>query len=191
MWITKTSIDNPVFATMVMVAITVLGIFSYQRLSIEQMPDTALPYVFVQTQYPGASPEVVENDVTKPIELAVNQVSGVKRIYSTSREGRSDVFVEFRLSTDVTPAVQDVRAIGFGKPARGKTFPAIYLVGRIHNVEGLFRSTDTGASWVRINDDQHQYGLITHVTGDPRIFGRVYLGTSGRGIIYGDPAEPR
>ena len=109
MWITKTSIDNPVFATMVMVAITVLGIFSYQRLSIEQMPDTALPYVFVQTQYPGASPEVVENDVTKPIELAVNQVSGVKRIYSTSREGRSDVFVEFRLSTDVTQAVQDVR----------------------------------------------------------------------------------
>ena len=94
-------------------------------------------------------------------------------------------------SFEKIPAVQDVRAIGFGKPARGKTFPAIYLVGRIHNVEGLFRSTDTGASWVRINDDQHQYGLITHVTGDPRIFGRVYLGTSGRGIIYGDPAEPR
>jgi len=109
MWITKTSIDNPVFATMVMVAITVLGIFSYQSLSIEQMPDTALPFVFVQTQYPGASPEVVENDVTKPIEFAVNQVSGVKRIYSTSREGRSDVFAEFRLSTDVTRAVQDVR----------------------------------------------------------------------------------
>ncbi len=109
MWITKTSIDNPVFATMVMVAITVLGIFSYRSLSIEQMPDTALPFVFVQTRYPGASPEVVETDVTKPIEYAVNQVSGVKRIYSTTREGRSDVVAEFRLSTDVATAVQDVR----------------------------------------------------------------------------------
>jgi hypothetical protein len=85
-------------------------------------------------------------------------------------------------------SVQEARAIGFGKAADGKTFPAIYLAGRIENVEGLFRSTDIGASWVRINDDQHRYGLINHVTGDPRIFGRVYLGTSGRGIIYGDPA---
>jgi hydrophobe/amphiphile efflux-1 (HAE1) family protein len=109
MWITKTSIDNPVFATMVMVAISVLGVFSYRALSIEQMPDTSLPFVFVQTRYPGASPEVVETDVTKPIEYAVNQVSGVKRIYSTTREGRSDVVAEFRLSTDVTTAVQDVR----------------------------------------------------------------------------------
>ena len=105
MWITKTSIDNPVFATMVMVAITVLGVFSYQSLSIEQMPDAALPFVFVQTQYPGASPEVVETDVTKPIEYAINQVSGVKRVYSTTREGRSEVVAEFRLSTDVATAV--------------------------------------------------------------------------------------
>jgi photosystem II stability/assembly factor-like uncharacterized protein len=84
--------------------------------------------------------------------------------------------------------VQEARAIGFGKPAEGKTFPAIYLAGRIENMEGLFRSTDIGASWVRINDDQHQYGVINHVTGDPRIFGRVYFATSGRGIIYGGPA---
>jgi HAE1 family hydrophobic/amphiphilic exporter-1 len=112
MWITKTSIDNPVFATMVMVAITVLGIFSYRSLSIEQMPDTALPFVFVQTRYPGASPEVVETDVTKPIEYAVNQVSGVKRIYSTTREGRSDVVAEFRLLTDVaTTARGSVRPV--------------------------------------------------------------------------------
>lgn len=54
-------------------------------------------------------------------------------------------------------------------------------------VQGLFRSDDTGASWVRINDDQHQYGNMGEaLTGDPRIYGRVYLGTNGRGIIYGD-----
>ena len=109
MWITRTSINNPVFATMVMVAITVLGVFSYARLKVEQMPDVNLPFVFVTTVYPGAAPEAVEADVTKPIEYAVNQVSGVKRVFSNSREGRSDIFVEFRLTTNVAQAMQDVR----------------------------------------------------------------------------------
>ena len=109
MWITKTSIRNPVFATMVMVGITVLGVFSYDRLRVEQMPEVNLPFVMVLTDYPGAAPEAVENDVTKPIEYAVNQVAGVKRMFSNSREGSSQVFVEFRMSTDVPQAIQDVR----------------------------------------------------------------------------------
>src|SRR5437879_13557827 len=78
MWITRVSINNPVFATMVMVGITVLGIFSYARLRVEQMPDVSLPFVFVVTSYPGASPDVVETDVTKPLEYGINTVAGVK-----------------------------------------------------------------------------------------------------------------
>src|SRR5215831_11379026 len=109
MWITRVSIKNPVFATMVMVGIVVLGVFSYARLRVEQMPDVTLPFVDIETIYPGASPEVVETDVSKPIENAVNTVSGVKRIYSNSRDGRSQVLVEFRLGTDVTRAIQDAR----------------------------------------------------------------------------------
>jgi multidrug efflux pump subunit AcrB len=109
MWITRVSIKNPVFATMVMVGIVVLGLFSYARLRVAQMPDVTLPYLQVLTLYPGASPEVVESDVTKPLENTVNTVSGVKRIYSNSWEGRSQVFVEFRLGTDVTRAIQDAR----------------------------------------------------------------------------------
>jgi multidrug efflux pump subunit AcrB len=109
MWITRVSIKNPVFATMVMIGILVLGVFSYARLRVEQMPDVQLPFVDIETNYPGANPEVVETDVSKPIEYAVNTVSGVKRIYSNSREGRSQVFVEFRLGTDVTRAIQDAR----------------------------------------------------------------------------------
>ena len=109
MWITRVSIKNPVFATMVMVGIVVLGLFSYARLRVEQMPDVTLPFVDVETDYPGASPEVVETDVSKPIEYAVNTVSGVRRIYSNSREGRSQVFVEFRLGTDISRAIQDAR----------------------------------------------------------------------------------
>ena len=60
MWITRVSINNPVFATMVMVGIAVLGLFAYNRLRVEQVPDVSLPYVLVLTSYPGASPEVVE-----------------------------------------------------------------------------------------------------------------------------------
>ncbi len=109
MWITRTSIANPVFATMVMVGITVLGVFSYQRLRVEQMPDVSLPFVVVTTNYPGAAPEAVESDVTKPLEYALNTVAGVKIIRSNSLEGSSTVFAEFRLDTDMNRAMQDVR----------------------------------------------------------------------------------
>ncbi|HXU53159.1 MAG TPA: efflux RND transporter permease subunit [Casimicrobiaceae bacterium] len=109
MWITRTSITQPVFATMVMVGIAVLGIASYERLRVEQMPDVSLPYVVINTNYPGAAPEAVETDVTKPIEYALNTVAGVKTIRSNSWEGQSQVFAEFRMSTDMNQAMQDVR----------------------------------------------------------------------------------
>ena len=109
MWITRVSINNPVFATMVMIGIAVLGLFAYNRLKVEQMPDVSLPFVLVLTNYPGASPEVVEADVTKPLEYAINTVSGASLIRSNSREGQSQVFAEFRMATDMTKAMQDVR----------------------------------------------------------------------------------
>jgi CzcA family heavy metal efflux pump len=109
MWITRVSIKNPVFATMVMIGIAVLGIASYFRLRVEQMPDVNLPFVLVLTSYPGANPEVVETDVTKPLEYAINTVSGASLIRSNSKEGRSEVFAEFRMSTDMNKAMQDVR----------------------------------------------------------------------------------
>jgi HAE1 family hydrophobic/amphiphilic exporter-1 len=109
MWITRTSINNPVFAAMVMVALCVLGIFSYNRLRVERMPDITVPFVFIQVQYPGAAPEAVENDINKPIEEVVNTVNGVKVIRSNAWEGRGETYLEFRLDTDMSRAVQDVR----------------------------------------------------------------------------------
>ena len=109
MWITKTSINQPVFATMMMVALCVLGLFSYNRLRVERMPDITVPFVFIQYQYPGASPEAVENDVNKPVEEVVNTVNGVKVIRSNAWEGRGETYIEFRLETDMNRAVQDVR----------------------------------------------------------------------------------
>ncbi|TFW06666.1 efflux RND transporter permease subunit, partial [Oxalobacteraceae bacterium OM1] len=109
MWITKTSINQPVFATMVMVALMVLGIISYQNLNVEQLPEIDPPVVVVSVQYPGASPEAVENDITKRIEEAANTVSGVKMIRSSSYEGRSDNAIEFELNVNMDKAIQDVR----------------------------------------------------------------------------------
>ena len=84
-------------------------------------------------------------------------------------------------------SVQEAYQLGFGKAAPGQTHPAIYLWGRVGNVTGIFRSDDEGITWVRINDDQHQYGWINAIIGDARTYGRVYLATGGRGIVYGEP----
>jgi hypothetical protein len=86
-------------------------------------------------------------------------------------------------------AVKDAQALGFGAPAPGSDYPALYLLGTVNETSGIFRSGNAGQQWVRINDDAHQYGLLGQViTGDPRTYGRVYLGTVGRGIFVGQPA---
>ncbi|WP_128379720.1 RICIN domain-containing protein [Streptomyces cavernae] len=87
--------------------------------------------------------------------------------------------------------VQSASALGFGKAASGASYQALYLIGTIKDVTGVFRSTDKGATWVRVNDDAHQWGSIGGsgvITGDPDTFGRVYVGTNGRGLQYGDPS---
>jgi HAE1 family hydrophobic/amphiphilic exporter-1 len=109
MWITRTSINQPVFTTMVMVGLLVLGVFSYVLLPVEQMPDVSSPIVSIELEYPGAPPEAIESDVIKPIENVVNTVNGVKRIYATARESVGWIQIEFRLDTNVDVAAQEVR----------------------------------------------------------------------------------
>ena len=109
MWMTKVSIQNPVFATMVMVALCVLGLFSYAKLGVEQMPDISLPGASVDVRYPGASPEAVERELAKPLEEAINTIAGVDKIQSRSFEGRVQASVEFSLNTDMNRAMQDLR----------------------------------------------------------------------------------
>ena len=109
MWFTRISIGNPVLATMMMLAFVVLGLFSYQRLRVDQFPDITFPVVVVQTSYPGASPENVESDVTRKIEEAVNTINGINSLTSHSYEGLSVVIVEFNLTVDPSQGAQDVR----------------------------------------------------------------------------------
>jgi hypothetical protein len=82
--------------------------------------------------------------------------------------------------------VEESFGVGFGKAATGRTYPAVYLAGKVKGVGGFFRSDDRGATWVRINDDRHQFGFAGVITGDPKRYGRIYVGTGGRGILYGD-----
>ncbi|MEV7442556.1 RICIN domain-containing protein [Streptomyces sp. NPDC091204] len=88
-------------------------------------------------------------------------------------------------------SVQSASALGFGKAAPRADYQALYMIGTVKGVTGVFRSTDTGATWLRVNDDAHQWGAIGGlgiITGDPDTYGRVYIGTNGRGLQYGDPS---
>ncbi len=110
MLLSDVSIKRPVFAAVMMLALVTLGAFSYRRLAVDMFPDVEVPVVTVVTKFPGASPESVEREVTKRIEEAVNPISGVKRVVSTSRESVSSVVVEFHLETQINDAAQETRA---------------------------------------------------------------------------------
>ncbi|MEY3923749.1 MAG: Multidrug resistance protein MdtC, partial [Pseudomonadota bacterium] len=109
MWFTKVSIQNPVFATMIMLVFVVMGLFSFQRLKVDQFPNIDLPVVVVLTEYPGASPEIVESEVSKKIEEGVNSIAGISALTSRSYENQSVVVIEFQLNMDGRKAADDVR----------------------------------------------------------------------------------
>ncbi|MBM3650255.1 MAG: efflux RND transporter permease subunit [Alphaproteobacteria bacterium] len=109
MKLTQIAVDNPVFATMMMVALLVMGLFSYRQLGIDQFPNVDFPVVVVTTNYPGAAPETVETEISRKIEEAVNAIAGLKTLTSRSLEGQSIVIAEFELSVPSPAALQDVR----------------------------------------------------------------------------------
>ena len=94
-------------------------------------------------------------------------------------------------SFSILATVQQATYVSFGRAAAGQNYPEVFIIGKVGGVTGIFRSDDQGASWTRINDDQNQFGLswVHCFCADPRVYGRVYFGTEGRGIIYGEPAS--
>ena len=86
--------------------------------------------------------------------------------------------------------VGEADTVGFGKAAPGASYQTLFTSAEIGGVRGIFRSTDKGATWTRVNDDAHQWGWTgAAITGDPRVYGRVYVATNGRGIVYGDTSD--
>jgi HAE1 family hydrophobic/amphiphilic exporter-1 len=104
------AIRRPVFTSMVMLGLIVLGLFALLRLPIDQFPDVEIPIVAVTTVYPGASPETIEREVTERLEQAFNPVQGVDGITSVSLEGVSQIVVEFDLDRSADDAANDLRA---------------------------------------------------------------------------------
>ena len=109
MWFTRVSIANPVMAVMVMLAFVVLGGFALQRMKVDQFPNIDFPTVVVTVGYPGASAEIVENEVTTKVEEAVNTIAGISQLYSRSYESTSVVIIQFNLDMDGRKAADDVR----------------------------------------------------------------------------------
>ena len=87
-------------------------------------------------------------------------------------------------------SIESAGLLGLGMPAPGAQYPALYVAGTVTGTYGIFRSDDAGITWTRINDVAHQFGTLDVLAGDPRVYGRVYIGTSGRGVVHGDIAPP-
>jgi hydrophobic/amphiphilic exporter-1 (mainly G- bacteria), HAE1 family len=109
MWFTRISVKYPVFTVMMMFCLMVLGLASWQRMGVEEFPDVDFPFVVIYTNYPGASPETVESEITKKLEDQINTISGLKQVISQSSEGLSMITAEFNLDVPSTTAAQDVR----------------------------------------------------------------------------------
>jgi xyloglucan-specific exo-beta-1,4-glucanase len=125
-----------------------------------------------------AAPTPAQNLKAVPGRTGDVWLAGAGGLYRSTTAGSS-----FTKVSAVTSAIN----VAFGKAAPNAAYPAVFLVGVVDGVDGVYRSDDAGATWVRINDAQHQYGNTGDaLAGDPRVYGRVYLGTNGRGILYAD-----
>ena len=109
MKLAEVCVKRPVFATMLIFTFVVLGVFAYTQLGIDQFPKIDLPTVTVQTTLPGASPEEIESQITKPVEEVINTISGIDELRSTTLEGVSMVVVQFVLDKNADVAAQEVR----------------------------------------------------------------------------------
>ncbi|WP_117208593.1 WD40/YVTN/BNR-like repeat-containing protein [Allorhizocola rhizosphaerae] len=132
------------------------------------------------TGLPASGQFKVVPGVEGHIWLAGGTTDGVKGMWRSTDSGASFT----KLAN-----VEEADTIGFGKAAPGQSYMALYTSAKIGGVRGIYRSDNQGATWVRVNDDQNQWAWTGKtITGDPRVYGRVYIGTNGRGIIYGGPA---
>ena len=109
MWLSDVSVKRPVFASVVNLLLIIFGIVSFSMLSLREYPDIDPPIVSINTNYPGASANIVETRITQLLEDRISGIEGIKNITSTSRNGRSDITIEFELSRDIDAASNDVR----------------------------------------------------------------------------------
>ena len=105
----RLAVQRPVLITMFILVFVVIGLFSYQKLAQELMPNVDLPFLTIMTVYPGGGPKEVESQISKVLEDEISAVSNIKRIQSINRESLSFIFIEFELGTDINVAANDVK----------------------------------------------------------------------------------
>jgi HAE1 family hydrophobic/amphiphilic exporter-1 len=108
-WLAEICVRRPVFAWVLVLSLTVVGLFAFGRLGVDRFPNVDIPSISVTTRLPGAAPEQIETEVTDKIEEAVNTISGIDTLSSTSSEGISQVIVAFKLEKNTDVAAQEVR----------------------------------------------------------------------------------
>ena len=108
-WLAEICVKRPVFAWVLVLSLTVVGLYAFGQLGVDRFPNVDIPSVVVTTRLPGAAPEQVETEITDQIEEAVNTISGIDQLTSTSSEGISQVMVSFKLEKDSDVAAQEVR----------------------------------------------------------------------------------
>src|SRR5881227_1360357 len=108
-WLAALCVKRPVFATVLILSLTVVGLFAFTLLGVDQFPKIDFPRVIVTTVQPGAAPEQIETEISDKIEEAVNTISGIDELRSTSSEGVSQVMISFLLEKDPDVAAQEVR----------------------------------------------------------------------------------
>src|SRR5574338_1432420 len=108
-WLVSISVRRPVFATVIILSLTVVGAFAFARLGLDRFPKVDFPTIVVTTRLPGAAPEEMETEITDKIEEAVNTISGIDELRSSSAEGVSQVIISFLLEKDADIAAQEVR----------------------------------------------------------------------------------
>jgi hypothetical protein len=120
----------------------------------------------------------VEAENEGVIWMAMKQYGLWKVIY----DSKLNIFIGVKVSKQN----DYIKGIGIGKSDEGSKLKSLYTSGTINGQYGFYRSDDGGNHWIRINDDKHQYGDIRSISGDLRVFGRIYLATGTRGLVYGD-----
>src|SRR5215831_1613949 len=108
-WLAELCVKRPVFATVLILSLSVVGIFAFTKLGVDQYPKIDLPTILITTVQQGAAPEQIETEVTDKIEEAVNTISGIDELRSSSSEGVSQVIITFLLDKDIDVAAQEVR----------------------------------------------------------------------------------
>src|SRR5579862_585705 len=160
-WLARLCVRRPVFAAVLMLSITVVGIAGYFRLGLDQFPKVDFPVIAVTTRLDGAAPEEVETEITDKIEEAVNTIAGIDELRSVSTEGVSQVFVTFNLEKDVNVAEQEVEnhinlalanlPRGIDKPIVGKfdpdAVPILYIA--VHSDRSVRETTEVADKRIR------------------------------------------